>query len=226
MSIITKSINIACGVLPRLNIINKPSYLSGSRIFFYSSSSSHFASVTNRNQRVFRRAKQNGTSQRRFVVRSVVGPGAPPPSEPPYNFINWAVGFAITVVIPFFTHKWTSLLKLKNEVETAVEAVEGIVDAVEKVTEGVEKVAEDIAEDLPEGGRLRKAVDFIEHVAERANRDAHLVGDFIDKVQEVEDKMEDYVESLAEDAIFGHQHSSKQKQEEEEEKVQEIPREL
>ncbi|EYU32464.1 hypothetical protein MIMGU_mgv1a022871mg [Erythranthe guttata] len=202
MSIITKSINIACGVLPRLNITNKPSYMSGTRIFFYSSSSSHFVSANNRNQHVFRRAKQYGASRR-----------------------NWAVGFAMTVVIPFFTHKWTSLLKLKNEVETAVEAVEGIVDAVEKVAEGVEKVAEDIAEDLPEGGRLRKAVDFIEHVAERANRDAHLVGDFIDKVQEVEDKVEDYVESLAEDAIFGHQHSSKQKQEEEEEKVQEIPRE-
>lgn len=61
---------------------------------------------------------------------------------------------------------------------------EEIVVAVEKVTERVEKAAEEIIEDLPEGGRLRKAVDFVEHVAERANRDAHIVGDFIDKVHE------------------------------------------
>lgn len=74
-----------------------------------------------------------------------------------------------------------------GEVDTAVEAIEEIVDAVGKVAEGVEKVAEDIAEDLPEGGRLRKAVDFVEHVAERANTDAHLVVGFIDKVINLND---------------------------------------
>lgn len=63
-----------------------------------------------------------------------------------------------------------------------MEIAEEIVEAVEKVAEGVEKAAENIAEDLPEGGGLRKAVDFVEHVAERANKDAHIVGDFIDKV--------------------------------------------
>ncbi|KAG6390610.1 hypothetical protein SASPL_148348 [Salvia splendens] len=69
-----------------------------------------------------------------------------------------------------------------NEVETAVEIAEEIVEAVEKASEGVEKVAEKLAEELPEGGGLKKAVDFVEHVAEIANKDAHKLGDLIDKV--------------------------------------------
>lgn len=57
-----------------------------------------------------------------------------------------------------------------------------MVEAVEKAAEEVEKVAEDIADDLPEGGKLRKAVDFVEKLAERTANDAGVVDDFIDKV--------------------------------------------
>lgn len=53
---------------------------------------------------------------------------------------------------------------------------------MEKAAEEVEKVAEDIADDLPEGGKLRKAVDFVEKLAERTANDAGVVDDFIDKV--------------------------------------------
>ncbi|KAI3464601.1 hypothetical protein Pfo_021264 [Paulownia fortunei] len=215
---ITKSI-ITCGFLPSLHF--QPSHRPKTQISLHSSS--NFATVGNQDQSLFwdnsRRVKKDDKNRRRFLVRSVVQPGAPPPSEPPFNFINWIVGVAITVVLPFFSHKWASLLKLRNEVETAVETVEGIVEAVEKVAEGVEKVAEDIADDLPEGGRLRKAVDFVEHVAERASKDAHLVGDFIDKVQEVEEKVEEYVESLAEEAS-SHEHPK-----EEEDRGHELPKE-
>ncbi|GFQ02368.1 hypothetical protein PHJA_002380800 [Phtheirospermum japonicum] len=211
---ITKFV-IINGFLPSLNF--EPSHKSKSRISVYSSSNI----VTSYNQdRSFlwndnsRRVKKGDKNRRRFLVRSVV-PGAPPPSEPPFNFINWIVGVSITVVLPFITHKWASLLKLKNEVETAVETVEDIVEAVEKVAEGVEKAAEDIADDLPEGGALRKAVDFVEHVAERANRDAQLVGDFIDKVQEVEEKVEGYVESWGEHAnASSHEQYNKEEDEE------------
>lgn len=70
-----------------------------------------------------------------------------------------------------------------DEVDTAVATIEVIVDAVEKVAEKVEEAAEHMAEDLPEGGRLRKAVDFVENVAETTAKDAHIVGDLIDKVR-------------------------------------------
>lgn len=55
-------------------------------------------------------------------------------------------------------------------------------EMVERVAEGVDKVAEDVAEMLPEGGKLRGAVEFVEHVAELTAKDAHLVEGFIDKV--------------------------------------------
>lgn len=69
-----------------------------------------------------------------------------------------------------------------DKVESALQTAEDVAEAVEKVAEGVEKVAEDIAENLPKGGKLREAVDFVEKIAERTAKDAGVVDDFIDKV--------------------------------------------
>lgn len=55
-------------------------------------------------------------------------------------------------------------------------------EATEKIAEVVEKAAVDFTGYLPAGGKSRKAVEFVENVAERAAKDADLVGDFIDKV--------------------------------------------
>ncbi|CAA2968411.1 Hypothetical predicted protein, partial [Olea europaea subsp. europaea] len=54
-------------------------------------------------------------------------------------------------------------------------------EATEKIAEVVEKAAVDFTGYLPAGGKSRKAVEFVENVAERAAKDADLVGDFIDK---------------------------------------------
>lgn len=59
---------------------------------------------------------------------------------------------------------------------------EDLVEAVKEVAEVVEKVAEDVADDLPQGGKLREAVDFVENLAERAAKDAGAIDDFLDKV--------------------------------------------
>ncbi|PIN13012.1 hypothetical protein CDL12_14371 [Handroanthus impetiginosus] len=192
MMSITKPFNTSYGFLPRLHV--KPSHRSQIRIALNSCSS--FGGNS-------RRLKMDDRRRRTFLVCNVVQPEAPPPSKPPFNFF----------------HKWGSLLRLKNEVETAVEVAEEVAEATEKVAEGVEKLAEEIAEDLPEGGRLRKVVDFVEHVAERASKDAHIVDDFIDKVQEVEEKVEEYVESLAEEVT-----NDKHPKEEEEDRAYEETR--
>lgn len=63
-----------------------------------------------------------------------------------------------------------------------METIEQITEVVEKTAEVVDKVAENIADHLPEGGKFRKTVDFIENVAETTAKDAHLVEDIIDKV--------------------------------------------
>lgn len=59
--------------------------------------------------------------------------------------------------------------------------MEEIVHGVEKVAEVVEKVAEEISENLP-AGKLKDAVELVEHVAEKADKDAEALGEFIDKV--------------------------------------------
>ncbi|KAL8481872.1 hypothetical protein ACS0TY_028135 [Phlomoides rotata] len=204
MSII-KSI-ITSAFLPSLHV--QPSRSSKTR------APSSFATSRNHGKALFwdnngRSMNTHYKNTRRLFVRSVVGPGAPMPPEPPINFLNWIVGIAFTVVLPFFTNKWASLLRIKNEVETAVEMAEDIVEVVEMVTERVEKAAEDMLDDLPADGRLRKAVDFVEHIAERANMDAHIVGDFIDKVQEVEEEVEECIESISEEAST-HKHHHKE----------------
>ncbi|CAA2976491.1 Hypothetical predicted protein [Olea europaea subsp. europaea] len=132
---------------------------------------------------------------RNWIVRSSVEPGPPTPSGPPSNPLNWILGIVIAVLIPFIGQKWGPI---KNKIETVLNKAEDVAEGVEKMAEKVEKVAEDIADDLPAGGQLRRAVDFVEKVAERAAKDAGLVDDFIDEIQEKEEKVESYVESLEE----------------------------
>ncbi|XP_027095126.1 uncharacterized protein LOC113749850 [Coffea eugenioides] len=130
-------------------------------------------------------------SNRKFAVFNSVQPSGPPSSG---SWNGWILGAVLTFVLPFLTNKWGPLLKIKNEFETAVQTVENVVDAVEKVAEQVEKVAEDIAEGLP-AGKLKNAVTFIENVADQIDDTAEVVGDAIDKVQEVEEQVESAVES-------------------------------
>ncbi|KAL2513069.1 Uncharacterized protein Adt_18669 [Abeliophyllum distichum] len=132
---------------------------------------------------------KNVKLKRNLVVCSSVEPGPPTPSGPPSSPLSWILGIVIAIVIPFIGQKWAPLLK--NKFETALNKVEDVVETVEEVAKNVEKVAEDIADDLPAGGQLRKAVDFIENWAERTARDADLVDDFIDKVQGEEEKVEE-----------------------------------
>lgn len=99
----------------------------------------------------------------------------------------------MTVIIPLMTNKWGALLTWANKLESAVQTVEDMVEAVEEIAEKVDKFAEDISDDLPEG-KLKNALERIEHVAERVAKDADQLDNMIDKVQEVEDKLEAYIE--------------------------------
>ncbi|KAL2538414.1 uncharacterized protein Fot_19805 [Forsythia ovata] len=141
------------------------------------------------------RVSKNGKIRRNLVIYSSAEPGPPSPSDPSPNPLSWILAIVLAVV-PLIGQKWGPLLKKK--VETALNEVEEVVEAVEKVAEEVEKVAEDLINDLPVGGKLRKAVEFVENVAERTAKDADIVDDFIDKVQEEEKEVESYVESLEE----------------------------
>ncbi|KAL3504796.1 hypothetical protein ACH5RR_034637 [Cinchona calisaya] len=140
--------------------------------------------------------QRKNESKRNFAVYNSVQPGVPLPSAPPSSgpWKGWLVGIVLTFVLPFLTNKWGPLLKIKNEIDTAVQTVEDVVDAVEKVAEQVEKVAEGIADDLP-AGKLKDAVTFLENVADQIDHTTEAVGDVIDKVQEAEENVETAVES-------------------------------
>ncbi|PIN07673.1 hypothetical protein CDL12_19761 [Handroanthus impetiginosus] len=148
--------------------------------------------------RLTRLQKCDTNRRRDFAVYSGVEPGIPPSGPPPNNILSWIVAVAIGIVVPFISYKWGP--SLKNKIENAMKVTEDVVEAVEKVAEEVEKVAEDISEDLPKDGNLRKAVDFVENLAEKTAKDAGAVDDFIDKVQEEEEKAESFVDSLKDES--------------------------
>ncbi|KAE8725976.1 Detected protein of unknown function [Hibiscus syriacus] len=130
------------------------------------------------------------------------GSGLPPF---PFNLLHprtdwhlWALGTAIPLILSFTTGKWGPLLELKNDADKVLETAEHISDVVEQVAEKVEKVADEVGDQLPDGGKLRASLELVEDLAQEAAKDAHLAGDLIDKVQEMEDKLESFMESVEE----------------------------
>uniref|UniRef100_A0A7C9DYN0 Uncharacterized protein n=1 Tax=Opuntia streptacantha TaxID=393608 RepID=A0A7C9DYN0_OPUST len=112
----------------------------------------------------------------------------PPPTTPsnppstPFGRKGWIAGIVITLLLPFLKNKWGPLLLFKDKFDADLEKVEDVVETVEKIAEGVEKVAEDFTEMLPDGSRLKNAVNMVEHAAEKVAKDARLADAAIDEV--------------------------------------------
>lgn len=85
------------------------------------------------------------------------------------------------------------LLTLTKEVDIAAQTVEKVAVTVGKVAEEVEKAAVDIEKSLPEGG-LQRVVSFVEDLAEETAKDAKTVEDLMDKVEEMDQKLEEFLE--------------------------------
>ncbi|KAI4307436.1 hypothetical protein L6164_030626 [Bauhinia variegata] len=130
-----------------------------------------------------------------FVVLCGVPPGASFPSDPlPGSWKLWLLGTVMTVLFSFTKGKWGPLLKLKEEFQTKIDAIEDVVDMVEDVAEKVDKVAEEISDNLP-AGKLRDFADFVENVAEQVDKSAELAEDALEKVEEIGEQMETLLES-------------------------------
>ncbi|XP_039023327.1 uncharacterized protein LOC120155946 isoform X2 [Hibiscus syriacus] len=154
---------------------------------------------------------QHADTDKNMVVCCSVGSGPSFPSNPgPGSWKLWVLGILMSIVLPFWRSKWGPLLKWKDEVETVIDRVEAVTDIVEKVAEQVEKVADDMGNHLPEG-RLKDALELVEDMAQNTAECARFAGEFIDKVEEVEEKVESWMEqnSIVEE-------SKKTKEEEEE----------
>ncbi|XP_019174160.1 PREDICTED: uncharacterized protein LOC109169725 [Ipomoea nil] len=140
----------------------------------------------------------NAKSKRNYIVCNNGGqPGVPSPSGPPSNSLKgWIVGIILSILLPSFRGKLGPWMQLKNTVDSLVETVEDIADGIEKVAEVVDKAVEEIVDDLPEG-KLKDAAKFVENMAEKIDKSAEKLGDMIDKAQEIEDKVEEKLESIA-----------------------------
>ncbi|XP_004288158.1 PREDICTED: uncharacterized protein LOC101308504 isoform X1 [Fragaria vesca subsp. vesca] len=120
--------------------------------------------------------------------------GAPTPSGAP-SWRGWMIGMLISVVIPFWRHKWGPLQIIKNRVDMVMNTVEAVAEVVEAVAHKVEEVADDIADKLPEDGKLKSAFEAVEAIAKETAKDAHMVDELIENVEAAEDKVEDFFES-------------------------------
>ncbi|KAL8251106.1 hypothetical protein R6Q59_034799 [Mikania micrantha] len=132
--------------------------------------------------------------RRRFDIRSnVTPPPGVPAGSPSGSMRNWIVGIVLTFVLPFFTHKWGPLLVLRNKVDNVVNTAEYIMETIEVVAEKVDNVIDDITDNLPKDSELRKTMESIDVIVEGVAKSAHVANDFIDKVEEVEDKLESLI---------------------------------
>ncbi|KAJ9545695.1 hypothetical protein OSB04_025402 [Centaurea solstitialis] len=110
-----------------------------------------------------------------FVVHNNITPGEPPlPSGSPSGSLrNWVLGLALTFILPFITHK-----------------VEHAMEAIEVVAKGADEILDEITEDLPENSKLRKTMEAMDEMVEGVAQTTHIANDIIDKVEELEEKLE------------------------------------
>ncbi|KAM7518546.1 hypothetical protein LguiB_017508 [Lonicera macranthoides] len=131
---------------------------------------------------------------RDFAVNSSTAPSeSGSPSNPMRGPRGWLLGTVLTIALPFTAHKWGPLPKWKKDIQLMVETVERITNKVESTAGKLHEVAEHIEESLPHG-KLRNAFDFIENTAEEIAKGANVAGDLIDKIQEVDEKVDIFIE--------------------------------
>ncbi|KAJ6289956.1 hypothetical protein OIU78_025805 [Salix suchowensis] len=124
------------------------------------------------------------------------GKAVPPPvSNPPGSsfptWAKWILGSVLSIFLPFWKRKREELKRLEGEAEIIVEEVGHVAEVVEKVATVAEKVSEEVAEGLPENGKLKETALLIEQVSKAAAHDAKLTQDFIHKVDALKHDIDD-----------------------------------
>ncbi|KAJ8768894.1 hypothetical protein K2173_023889 [Erythroxylum novogranatense] len=115
----------------------------------------------------------------------------PPPAGPPvprFNFplwARWAIGSMLSLLLPFWSQKWQQLKRIEGEAEAVVDGVEKVAEVVERVATVAERVSEEVAEKLPEDGKLKEAALVLERVSKATVHDAQVAEEFIHKVDDI-----------------------------------------
>ncbi|OAY45151.1 uncharacterized protein LOC110619738 [Manihot esculenta] len=130
-------------------------------------------------------------------------PVPPVPNHRRINFVKWAkwvLGSLLSFILPFWKPKWEKLKIIQEEVEIIEEEIETAATVVQKVATMAENVSAEMAEKLPENGKLKETAMLIEKVSKATADDAQLTRDFIHKVDELKHDIED-LETMVEPVI-------------------------
>ncbi|KAF3435057.1 hypothetical protein FNV43_RR22144 [Rhamnella rubrinervis] len=127
-------------------------------------------------------------------------PAPPPPKHTFLCWARWVLGSVLTVLLPFWKNEWTKLQRIEGTVEMVVEEVENVAEVVEKVAVKAEKVSSEVADRLPENGKLKETALVVEQISKAAAKDAQITLDFIHKVDALKHDFED-LETLVEPVV-------------------------
>ncbi|KAF2294162.1 hypothetical protein GH714_007968 [Hevea brasiliensis] len=137
-------------------------------------------------------------------VKDDMGKAPVPPVDPPRaNYASWAkwmLGSMLSLILPFWKEKWEKLKMIEGEAEIVGEEVESVAAVVQKFATMAENISAEVAEKLPENGKLKETAVLIERVSKATAHDAQLTRDFIHKVDKLKHDFED-LETMVEPAI-------------------------
>ncbi|KAJ1396520.1 hypothetical protein SESBI_32444 [Sesbania bispinosa] len=122
----------------------------------------------------------------------------PVPTSPSFKFpywLRWVLSSIFTLLLPFWKYDLKKLQRIEEEAEFVVEEVEKVANVVEKVAIVAEKISEEVAEKLPEDGKLKKVALVVERVSKHVAHDAQLTVEFIHKVEEFKN-VESFIEPI------------------------------
>ncbi|KMZ67716.1 hypothetical protein ZOSMA_25G01050 [Zostera marina] len=104
---------------------------------------------------------------------------------------KWALVSIISYVIPLYN----TALRVEGEIEDVVEV---FAEDVEKVAVLVDKVATKIADVLPEDSIIENDFVMVEYISEEFIKESEKVEQFINKVDDIKEKIENKVEPYIE----------------------------
>ncbi|GKB78675.1 hypothetical protein Tco_0945570 [Tanacetum coccineum] len=105
------------------------------------------------------------------------------------GFRTWHINLSSKLLLPF---------RITDDVDFVIETTEEIIDAVEVMAEAVDMVTEKLAEDLSDGSKLKATIELIEDAAETVAAEAQKAVDFIDEIQEAEQKLSPIIKPVKE----------------------------
>ncbi|KAK1413045.1 hypothetical protein QVD17_34758 [Tagetes erecta] len=89
----------------------------------------------------------------------------------------------LTFILPFITHKYGLRLLVKNKVDKSIETTEHVVKTIENVAQKADEVLDNITANLPNDSQLKKALKYVDVIAEGVAKGAHVADDIINKIR-------------------------------------------